>query len=107
MGIHLNIVQWGNSAALRLPAAMLAQLGMQVGDSFDADIAKGALILRPAKRAVPGNDAALAAMKFALHADEGMEFLRCWMHGDFDAIRKEWPEAPDAVFIGADPVLGK
>lgn len=50
-------------------------------------------------------DAAVAAIEYSLRTDEGMEFLRCWMHGDFDAIRKEWPDAPEAVFIGADPLL--
>ena len=48
--------------------------------------------------------AAIAAIQFALDVDEGMEFLRCWIQGDFDVIRKEWPEAPEAVFIGADPL---
>jgi hypothetical protein len=47
-------------------------------------------------------DAAVEAINFALTGDEGMEFLRCWQHGDFDAIRKEWPECPNSVFIGAD-----
>ncbi len=47
---------------------------------------------------------AIAAIQFALEADEGMELLRCWIQGDFDVIRKEWPEAPKAVFIGADPL---
>ena len=53
------------------------------------------------------SDASTAAIKFALdmHIDGGMEFLRCWFHGDFDAIRKEWPGAPEAVFIGADPLV--
>lgn len=34
-----------------------------------------------------------------------MTFLRCWNEGDFDAIRREWPEAPDDVFEGADPLF--
>ena len=47
-----------------------------------------------------------AAIKYALdkHADGGMEFLRCWFYGDFGAIRNEWPDAPEAVFRGADPL---
>lgn len=53
----------------------------------------------------PANqDAALAAIEFALRAEEGLEFLRCWNQGDFDDIRREWPEAPEAVYIGADPL---
>lgn len=103
MGIKLDIVKWGNSAALRLPATLLSQLGLQVGDSFEVDVAKGVLTLRPAKPKIErSNDAAIEAMKFALTADEGMAFLNCWLHGDFDAIRKEWPEAPEAVFKGAE-----
>lgn len=49
-------------------------------------------------------DAAVAAIQFALEADEGMAFLRCWNEGDFNSIRGEWPEAPEEVFIGADPL---
>lgn len=49
-------------------------------------------------------DAAVAAIQFALGDDEGMQFLRLWNEGDFDVIRREWPEAPEAVFIGADPL---
>lgn len=52
-----------------------------------------------------GQSAAVAAIEFALQPDsDGLEFLRAWFHGDFDAIRKEWPEAPEAVFVGADPL---
>ena len=50
------------------------------------------------------NDAAVAAIQFALDDDEGMQFLRLWNGGDFDVIRREWPEAPEEVFIGADPL---
>lgn len=49
-------------------------------------------------------DPAVAAIEFALRTDEGMEFLRCWLHGEFLEIRKEWPDAPEAVFVGADPL---
>lgn len=49
-------------------------------------------------------NACVAAIQFALETDEGLPFLRCWNEGDFDAIRNEWPEAPEAVFIGADPL---
>lgn len=48
--------------------------------------------------------AAVSAIEYALRTDEGLEFLRCWMHGNFDAIRKEWPDVPESVFIGADPL---
>ena len=52
------------------------------------------------------NDAAVAAIQFALDTehDGGMDFLRVWNQGDFPEIRKFWPEAPEEVFIGADPL---
>lgn len=50
------------------------------------------------------SDAAVAAIQFALDDDEGIQFLRLWNQGDFDVLRSEWPEAPEEVFIGADPL---
>jgi len=48
---------------------------------------------------------AVAAIEYALSTDsDGMAFLRCWMHGEFPEIREEWPDAPEEVFIGADPL---
>ncbi len=49
--MKLNITQWGNSAALRLPATLLAQLGVKVGGSFEAELAKDRLTLRVIKDA--------------------------------------------------------
>lgn len=50
------------------------------------------------------NESSIAAIQFALSAEEGMTFLRIWNEGEFDTIREEWPEAPEEVFIGADPL---
>lgn len=51
-------------------------------------------------------NAAVAAIKFALERkfECPIEFLQCWFHGDFDSIRREWPDAPEDIFIGADPL---
>lgn len=54
-----------------------------------------------------GTTAALSAIAFAIKTDEGISFLRSWKHGDFDAIRTEWPDAPETVFIGAEAPLEK
>lgn len=58
---------------------------------------------------LPPPDPSTAAITFAVENTssdhEGMEFLRCWNEGDFDTIREQWPDAPEEVFIGADPVL--
>lgn len=57
--------------------------------------------------AAPIRDASIAAISYALKcgtSDGGMEFLHAWNEGNFKAIRNEWPDAPEAVFIGADPL---
>lgn len=51
------------------------------------------------------NNPAVAAIEYALSKDchgSEREFLNCWLHGEFDAIRREWENVPDEVFIGAD-----
>jgi antitoxin ChpS len=35
--MKLNIQKWGNSAAIRLPAAMLSQIGAGIGDAVEVD----------------------------------------------------------------------
>lgn len=58
--------------------------------------------------ALPDCYAAVAAIAFALQVEHedgsGMDYLRCWNEGDFDACRREWPEAPDECYVGADPL---
>lgn len=53
------------------------------------------------------NDPAVAAIEYAsmLEAGPCKDFLILWNHGDFDLIRKVWPDAPDEVYIGADPLF--
>lgn len=47
---------------------------------------------------------ALAIIELALASEphDAYDLLRMWMEGDFDAIRQGWPQAPDAVFAGAE-----
>jgi len=45
----LKIQKWGNSAAVRLPTAALAQSGLSIGDVVDASAVPGALTLSTAK----------------------------------------------------------
>lgn len=44
---------------------------------------------------------AIHAIQFAITNSEGLEFLRQWMHGDWEAIRREWPEAPASVVVAS------
>ncbi len=51
-------------------------------------------------------DPAVAAIQFALEPDsDGLLFLRLWNEGEFDLLRENWPEAPEAIYMGADPLL--
>jgi len=44
--MRLNIQKWGNSAAVRLPVAMLAQMGARVGDAFEVNVSARQATLR-------------------------------------------------------------
>lgn len=35
--MKLNIQKWGNSAAIRIPTAMLTQIGATIGDAVEVD----------------------------------------------------------------------
>jgi hypothetical protein len=51
---------------------------------------------------------AVAAIQYAIDKceDDGdaMQFLGYWNNGDFDVIRRNWPDVPEAVFADADPL---
>ncbi|WP_036175489.1 AbrB/MazE/SpoVT family DNA-binding domain-containing protein [Massilia sp. 9096] len=48
--MELSIQKWGNSAAVRLPALLLNQLGVTLGDKLSADMQADGLVLRPARK---------------------------------------------------------
>ena len=48
--MELAIQKWGNSAAVRLPATLLSQLGVTLGDKLSADMQDNGLVLRPARK---------------------------------------------------------
>ncbi|HEY1028371.1 MAG TPA: DHHA1 domain-containing protein [Pseudomonas sp.] len=55
---------------------------------------------------VRGNIAYSAVIDYMLNAGRGeepMEFLRNWNEGNFDTLRREWPDAPIAIYY-ADPL---
>lgn len=55
------------------------------------------------------NSAAVAAIQYALEHCDGADdielFLKYWNYGEFDIIRRDWENVPDAVFIGADTLF--
>ena len=57
---------------------------------------------------LPNNDAAVAAIAFALTLDNSSTrwFLEWWNEGEFGKIRRNFENIPDEVFMGADPLFG-
>lgn len=52
------------------------------------------------ERLCKGLAATVAALEFAMNTDCHSAFIRLWLHGQFDELRKEWPEAPEAIYDG-------
>lgn len=50
MAIEFAIQKWGNSAAIRLPAPLLAQLNLHLGDKVTAKLCDEGLMLIPIKK---------------------------------------------------------
>lgn len=48
--MELPIQKWGNSAALRLPAMLLTQMKVALGDKLTVEIRADGLLLTPARR---------------------------------------------------------
>ncbi|MCU6497516.1 AbrB/MazE/SpoVT family DNA-binding domain-containing protein [Rugamonas sp. A1-17] len=44
----VEIQEWGDSAAVRIPAAALKEAGLQIGQKLDLQAAAGQLLLAPA-----------------------------------------------------------
>lgn len=90
-----ELAAFDNSLAVQAFLAATSSRGRQIGVSLQV-IAPGT---------THSENAAAKAIEFALKADDGLAFLRLWQHGDFSAIRNEWPEAPQSIFVDADPLL--
>ncbi|MGZ9127323.1 MAG: AbrB/MazE/SpoVT family DNA-binding domain-containing protein [Candidatus Binatia bacterium] len=48
--MELPIEKWGNSAAIRLPSALLSELGVALGDTLSVQMQPEGLVLRPVRR---------------------------------------------------------
>lgn len=47
--MELSIQKWGNSAAVRLPTALLDQLKVALGDKLAVDVRPEGIMLKPAR----------------------------------------------------------
>lgn len=79
------------------------------GDPMDVAILAMMLYMRGDQTKAP-NNAAVAAIAYVLESneledDDASEFLRYWNEGEFDILRRNWDNIPDAVFIGADQLF--
>lgn len=45
--MELSIQKWSNSAAVRLPAALLEQLKVALGDKLEVDVRAESVMLKP------------------------------------------------------------
>ena len=48
--MELSIQKWGNSAAVRLPLTLLAQIGVALGDKLVVEVQPDGVMLRPARK---------------------------------------------------------
>lgn len=49
-------------------------------------------------------DAAIELIKFAATKDaESQDVLVLWLAGEFKVLKEEFPDIPDACFVGCDP----
>jgi len=46
---RIQIARWGNSSAIRLPKAVLEELGLKPGESVDLTVEHGKAIIEPAR----------------------------------------------------------
>jgi hypothetical protein len=71
--------------------------------SYGDDIEQYSKTMGLALQELSGPNPSAAAIEYALElGSEGLEFLNAWSYGDFDVLREEWPEAPEAIYDGAD-----
>jgi antitoxin ChpS len=48
--MRITIKKWGNSAGMVIPGVVLAELGLKVGQSMEAEVKNNQLILKPVAR---------------------------------------------------------
>lgn len=48
--MKLSIQKWGNSASVRLPAALLEQIGAGIGSALEVSVTKEGLLLKADRR---------------------------------------------------------
>ena len=101
----MKVIEITDKTIVLLDAADL--LGFGISSQGTRYVRSKITFLEKLAEAPPKEDysASVAAIKFAVDADDGMQWLRNWNEGEFEICRREWPEAPDECYIGADPLF--
>lgn len=80
--MQVQVKKWGNSAAVRLPQAVLAQLHIRENDSLEMEVQPDGLMLKPVKRQKYRIEDLMAEM------DEKLPLVDSW--DTMKACGKEW-----------------
>ena len=48
--MQVQIKSWGNGQGIRFPEALLKQAGVRMGDTLNAEVRDGAIVLKPSFR---------------------------------------------------------
>ncbi|RQZ31575.1 hypothetical protein DIE14_01275 [Burkholderia sp. Bp9017] len=81
-----------------LYADQLKSISARPSSTKKAESPESPAMVVDALEARSGLACAIAAINYALTAEEGMTWLSLWREGRFDACRDEWPDAPDACY---------
>ncbi|MBT4519674.1 MAG: AbrB/MazE/SpoVT family DNA-binding domain-containing protein [Halieaceae bacterium] len=74
--MHTNIRKWGNSAGTIIPANILQEAGLEIGDALDAQVVEGRVILSPVEAELTLEDLLAGSPKENLAiTDEDREWL--------------------------------
>ena len=57
--MHMKLKRWGNSAAVRIPAATMSALGLQIEDTVEMREEDGRIVLEPVRASAPSLEALL------------------------------------------------
>ena len=57
--MQTKVAKWGNSLAVRIPAAIAEEFNVACGDAVDLEVINGQLVVVPARVRVPKLDALL------------------------------------------------
>jgi hypothetical protein len=91
------------------PLASLPRDPAEAADNVMFSLRTGEAYLYPIFKGTTGHsllgsrrgpqDEAVSAIEFSLRTGDAASFLKYWLHGEWDVIRRNWPDAPEACFV--------